>query len=205
VAAPATREERERRLKTLREYEWSSYGAYAGYRTEPKWLDSSVLLRRAGKEGEKSYRVLVEDRIRQGEEEGLREKVRWGLVLGGERFAKKVRGRIKIHREHEGQEALEKQWRFDEIVSIVERVKGERWAEFRDRYGDWGRDLVLWAGWRYAGLSLKVLGEKVGGVDYATVASALRRLEGKAKRNRFLRVARRRVAKQCTMKRYVPK
>jgi hypothetical protein len=34
----------------------------------PKWLDCSVLLNRAGKEGEKSYRSLVEDRIRQGEE-----------------------------------------------------------------------------------------------------------------------------------------
>jgi len=205
VAVPPSKEERERRLKALRDHEWSSYGAYAGYRMIPKWLDCTALLRRAGKEGEKSYRLLVEERIRQGEEEALGAKVRWGLVLGGERFAKKVRGRIEVHREHEGQAALEKRLSFEEIVRIVERIKGEPWTAFRDRYGDWGRDLVLWAGWRYTGMSLKELGAKVGGVDYATVACALRRLEETAKTSRPLRVARKRVVKQCTMQRCVPK
>ena len=145
VAAP-TREEREQRLKALREHEWSSYAAYAGYRMGPTWLDSSVLLRRAGKEREKSYRTLVEERIRQGAEEVLGAKVRWGLVLGAERFAKKVRGRIQVNREHEGQEALNRRRSWEEIVKMVERIKGEKWVDFRDRYGDWGRDLVLWAG-----------------------------------------------------------
>jgi len=37
---------------------------------------------------------------------------------------------------------------FEEIVAIVERLKGETWADFRNRYGDWGRDVVLWAGRR---------------------------------------------------------
>jgi len=114
VAVPPTPAEREQRLKALREHEWSSYGAYAGYRQSPKWLDSAVLLRRAGKEKEKSYRALVEDRIRQGEEEALKAKVRWGLVLGAERFAKKVRGRIQVNREHEGQESLKRRHSWDE-------------------------------------------------------------------------------------------
>ena len=139
LAAPPTAEERERRLKALREHEWSSYGAYAGYRQGPKWLDSGPLLRRAGKEKEKSYRPLVEERIREGEEEGLKAKVRWGLVLGAERFARKVRGRIQVNREHEGQKSLKRRRNWDEIVRMVERIKGERWEAFRDRYGDWGR------------------------------------------------------------------
>ena len=68
-----------------------------------------------------------------------------GLVLGAERFAKKVRGRIQVSREHEGQDTLNRRYSFDEIVGMVARIKGEKWGKFRDCYGDWGRNLVLWA------------------------------------------------------------
>ena len=199
MTAPPTREERERRLKGVREYEWSSYGAYAGYRNNPKWLDRTALLKRAGKEGEKSYREMVEGRIRQGEDEGLQAKIRWGLVLGTERFAKKVRGRIQVNREHEGQDELNKRYSFGEIVRIVERIKGEKWENFRDRYGDWGRNLVLWAGRMYGGLSLLELGKLAGGVDYSAVAMAVRRVESHARNDRVLKSAMKQVAKQCAM------
>jgi len=110
---PPTHEERERRLKKVREYEWSSYGAYAGYRGKPGWLDCAVLQRRAGKEGEKSYREFVEERIRNGETEGLQAKIRWGLVLGAERFAKKVRGRITVSRENGCREEMRRRVSFE--------------------------------------------------------------------------------------------
>ena len=91
-------------------------------------------------------------------------------------------------------------WRtFDEIVTKVERIKGEKWNEFRDRYGDWGRDMVLWAGRRYGGMTLKTLGEKAGGMDYVAVALAVRRLEVQAKRNKSLRRLMTRLAKECKM------
>ncbi len=197
LARPPTREERERRLQGLREYEWSSYGAYAGYRGPAKWLDRAALLKRAGKDGETSYRSLVEDRIRQGEEEGIQAKVRWGLVLGAERFAKKVRGRIQVDREHADREALKRRCGFDEIVKCVERIKGEPWAAFRDRHGDWGRDLVLWAGRHYGGLTLGALGERAGGVDYSAVAMGISRLGARARHDRALASAMKRVAKEC--------
>jgi hypothetical protein len=197
VARPPTPEEIERRLRGLREYEWSSYGAYAGYRGSPKWLDRRALLKRAGREGEKSYRTLVEGRIRQGEEEGLSAKVRWGLVLGAERFAKKVRGRIRVNREHETRDELKKRCGFADIVTCVERIKGKTWDEFRDRYGDWGRDLALWGGRRFAGMTLGALGKAAGDMDYSAVAMCVRRLEARAHRDRALRSAMKRVTKQC--------
>jgi REP element-mobilizing transposase RayT len=196
---PPTREERERRLRALREYKWSSYQAYAGYSGSPAWLDREALLARAGKEGEKSYRSLVEERIRQGEGEELGAKVRWGLVLGAERFAKKVRGRIHVNREHAGQGELRRLRTFDELVKMVERIKEEPWEAFRDRYGDWGRDLVLWSGRRYGGMTLAELGERAGRMDYSAVAMAVRRMEGQRRQDRGLRAAIKRVAKQCAM------
>ncbi|MEO5368098.1 MAG: transposase [Magnetococcus sp. WYHC-3] len=197
LAPPPTPEERVRRLNGLREYEWSSYRAYAGYCACPQWLDRAVLLRRAGVAGEKSYRDLMEDRILQGEDAGFPAKVRWGLVLGAERFARKVRGRIQVKREYGNREALRKRCDFEKIVMCVEKIKNEKWDEFRDRYGDWGRDLVLWAGRQYGGLSLRELG-RLTSSDYSAVAMGVRRLADRARRDRALRSAMKRVAKQCS-------
>jgi hypothetical protein len=59
--------------------------------------------------------------------------------------------RGKVTRETEGQTEWKRRRGFGEIVGMVERVKRERWEAFRDRCGDWGRDLALWAGRQYGG------------------------------------------------------
>jgi len=46
---------------------------------------------------------------------------------------------------------------FARIVAAVEMEKGERWPTFRDRRGDWGRDVVLYLGRRRGGLRLREL------------------------------------------------
>jgi hypothetical protein len=65
-------------------------------------------------------------------------------------------------------------------VAAVESGKGERWQEFPDRYGDWGRDAALWLGRRPGRLTLKELAERMGGLDYtaagATISRFTRRL-----------------------------
>jgi chromosomal replication initiation ATPase DnaA len=63
-----------------------------------------------------------------------------------------------------------------EIIAAVEKVKAERWETFRDRYGDWGRDLALYLGKQNCGLKLKELGEAAGGMDYMSVSAAVKRL-----------------------------
>jgi REP element-mobilizing transposase RayT len=138
VAPAPTPEQAARRLAALRAYRWSSYRAYAGYGRMPGWLDAGVLRSRAG--GAPAYRQWVEQRLHQGAVEPLGSRVRWGLVLGGERFARKVRGRIVLDRESSGRRLLARRRTFAEIVGRVERIKGEPWAAFRDRYGDRGRD-----------------------------------------------------------------
>jgi len=63
------------------------------------------------------------------------------------------------------------------VVRAVERVKRESWEEFRDRYGDRGRDLALWVGRRHGGLTLRELGEAVGGMDDSAVSEAIRHFQ----------------------------
>lgn len=196
-AGPPKKEDVQRQLEVLRRHAWSSYQAYAGYGARPEWLDSGILLRRAG--GTEKYRRAVEDRIRQGTEEGFRSRVRWGLVLGGERFARKVRGKVQLCRESAGQKELARRRSFGEIVKIVERLKGEPWLVFRDRYGDWGRDAVLWACRKYGGMTLKELGMAAGGMDYVAVAAAVRRITDRSRSEARVRSVLKRVERQCIM------
>ena len=65
-------------------------------------------------------------------------------------------------------------------------------------YGDWGRDVVLWAARRYSGLTLAELGREAGGLDYSAVALAIRRVKGRADSDRELRRAMRRIEQQST-------
>ena len=51
-----------------------------------------------GKDAAKRCRELVEDRIRQGVEESVGLRTKWGLILGGERFAHKVRQHLNVGR-----------------------------------------------------------------------------------------------------------
>ena len=81
---------------------------------------------------------------------------------------------------------------FDKIIAAVEAEDGEAWGMFRDRHGDWGRDLTLYMARRHGGLKLRELGQVAGGMDYAAVSLALHRFPGRLARDRSLQEALRR-------------
>ena len=66
-------------------------------------------------------------------------------------------------------------------------LKGEEWEDYRGRHGDTGAALVMWAARRTTGLTLREIGEAVGGRDYAAVGMAVRRLESRAQAQPLLR------------------
>lgn len=179
-----TAEEVKRRLERLRRYRWSSYRAYAGYCGTPGWLDSEVLLERAG--GARKYRQTVEERLRQGVSESPWDEVKVGIALGTIEFAKTVQARLKSGREMPEKRALRKHLGFEDVVAVVEQVTGERWPAFCERHGDKRRDLALWVARRYTGLTLAELGRKAGAMDYAAVTMAVRRFPAACKRDKTL-------------------
>ena len=171
-----------KRLETLRSYRWSSYRAYAGYDPAPAWLSRCDILSRV-EGGSEGYRRRTEERLRQGETEDIWARLKWSAVLGSERFAASMRAKAVVLRETQGRKDLRREVKWEQVIKAVETVKGERWDQFVDRHGDWGRDLVLWIARRRGGMTLRELGEKAGGMDYSAVSEAIRQFDRKHRKS----------------------
>ncbi|HVM62058.1 MAG TPA: transposase [Verrucomicrobiae bacterium] len=176
----SNRQQIRQRLQQLREYPWSSYGAYVGRRACPPWLitDAVLAMLGAGRRAERprAYQRYVETAVRAGAVESPWERLEAGLLLGRQRFVDQMRRRLHGDaREQPMARQLRRRVNWEAIVRAVERVKGESWDSFRDRHRDNGRDLALYVG-RTHGLRLRELADYVGGIDYVSVASAVRRL-----------------------------
>jgi putative transposase len=170
------------RIARLRGYRWSSYRAYAGLEARPEWLECGPVLRLIGRgnarEQRRAYQVHVESAVRQGITESPWEQLKGQLVLGGKKLLEEVRKNVTGRRREQPQgRSLIVRPTFERLVKAVERVRGEKWETFRDEYGDWGRDLVLYLGRRECGLKLRELGKLAGGMDYAAVSAAVKRFE----------------------------
>jgi len=115
------------------------------------------------------------------------EKLTEQVVLGGAQFVEKIAARLRGNaREQTGLRRLQRRPKLAEVIRAVEKLKGEKWETFRDRYGDWGRDLALHLGRKVCGLKLKELGEAAGGIDYVSVSAAVRRFEKRAEKNKTM-------------------
>ena len=166
------RMEVKKRLEVLRKSRWNSYPAYAGYREAPDWLVTRNLLARAG--GREAYRRYVESFVTRGLDPAEFETLTGKLVLGGTAFQQRVKSLAgKMSKEQPDRRQLARNVNFKTIVKLVEDAKGEPWAAFRDRHGDWGRDLVLYVARRRSGLTLREIGALAGGMEYKTVSKAI--------------------------------
>jgi len=188
-----TSEEVSERLRRLRAYQWSSYRAYAGHCKGPDWLETAELLKRASRDERqqrKCYREDVKDRLTKGVKASRLERLRENLAIGSESFLKQVRDLADGgSRETTGKRSLRARVTFEEVIGVVEELKGEKCEMFMGSHGDWGRPLVLWLGRRFCGLTLRELGELAGGMDYAAVSVMLKRFELCMEGTRSLRYA----------------
>lgn len=182
------------RLERLRKYPWSSYHAYVGLADRPKWLTTHTVLqqgpggRGSAAERRQTYRRYVEEAVRAGVAESPWQRLEAQLLLGGAEFVRRMKRRARGNaREQPQLKRLRGRPDFPQIVAAVERVKGEKWASFRDRHGDWGRDVVLYLARRRGGMRLRDLALAIGGVDYGSVQTAVHRLGRRLTQNQQLR------------------
>ena len=175
-----TRAEVAARLAKLRGHRWSSYPAYAGYASRPEWLTCATLWKRCSpseKAVKAEYRRYLEEYLRQGQEEGAAARLTAAVAIGGAAFVESLRkGVPKRVRGETNVRAWRRLLPFWDVVKAVEAVKGEPWAAFADRRGDWGRDLALYIGRMRCGLTLRELGSRAGGMGVPAVAGAVSRV-----------------------------
>ena len=168
------------RLEQLRRYRWSSYRAYVGWVKPASWLTCSVVLVMVGGCGAEpaaNYRRYVEVAVREGVVESPWDRLEAGVVLGGREFLERIRARLRgDEREQPQLRRLKARTSWDQVVAVVEGLKEQRWDQFCEQHGDWGRDVALYLGRRVGRMTLRELAEKVGGIDYVSVASAVRRM-----------------------------
>lgn len=181
-----------RRLKKLREYRWSSFGAYAGYRPPPDWLTVEELLKRGG--GRKTYRRYVQRYVTRGVSPEEYEDFGGKVALGSQVFLEKVkRWAGRVTKEQPARKQVLKRATVAEVVSVVEKKRGATWAEFSNRHGDWGRELVLYLARQRSGLTLSAIGAALGMKEYKTVAKAIQRFASALSRD----ATKRRLVKEC--------
>jgi REP element-mobilizing transposase RayT len=193
------------RTAQLRRYRWSSYRAYIGLAKVPGWLECRTVLKMGGgRKGEeaRNYRQYVEGAIREGLDKSPWEELKEQVILGSQEFVVGLRGQLAgDEREQRGVRRLREQRpELEAVIRSVEEVKGQKWREFRDRYGDPGRDLILYLGRRVSGLPLNRLAAWAQVKEYATVAMAIKRFETRLKRDRILQEECRRAGQLLTVK-----
>jgi REP element-mobilizing transposase RayT len=175
-------EEVRRRKEILRQYRWSSYRAYLGLVAAPRWLECETVPGLGGgkkAEQRRRYREYVERAVREGLEESPWESVREQVVLGGAEFLKELKKHIAGDKQEQrgARRLIAERPTFAAVVAAVEEVKGRKWAEFRDEYGDSGRDMALYLGRRLCGLKLTELAREAEITNYGVVATNSRRYE----------------------------
>jgi REP element-mobilizing transposase RayT len=180
------------RTARLRRYRWSSYPAYLELAERPAGLTTRHVLEMLGRgswaDRRKAYRQFVEAPLRDGMLESPWERLQAGVLLGSAEFVRRWRARATGDAREQPQfRRLQPRITFADVVRAVERLKAEPWEQFRDRYGDWGRDMVLWVARRHGGLRLRQLAQEIGGLDYGSVAMASKRFAKQLETDRSLR------------------
>ncbi len=169
------------RLRVLRNYRWSSYRGYAGYCAPLCWVCAEPLSQLCGGRTESDRRAALREYtqhpVLQGTLECPWDRLVAGLVLGTEAFARSLKQSRRIQeREQRQARKLARPAAWAEIIAALEQARGgEKWEQFSNSHGDWGREAALWFGRRHGRLRLARLGELAGGMDYAAVSVALRR------------------------------
>ncbi len=177
----------QQRLMMLRDYPWSSWRVYQGAESKPAWLETRVVEASCGghsrAERRRALREYTEAPIREGRLESPWSDLVGGVVLGGKEFAQRLmkkqqaEGRKKDRDEQLAVRQMERAERLDweEIVKCAEELRGMRWAEMVDRWGDWGRDATIYVAVRHGGHRLSDIVRAVGGMKYGAAAQAVRR------------------------------
>jgi putative transposase len=159
----------EERIRLLRNYKWSSYSGYAGFRGSWRFVTEEPVLEmatgRKDKDKRKAYRRFVEAGVANSDDEFievLKNSV-WGI--GGDEFCAKVRDmHTKMtmcarRREDVAFRRIDLHVKPDEVIKVVADILGVTPETLKQRcYGSWARAIAAKMLIRYSGLNQRDAG-----------------------------------------------
>jgi len=164
------------RRKELNTYEWSSHRAYSDKEKKPEWLSLNWLSYwgETTTTSQKNYRAFMDEAFEKPLD-NLWDKIQGGLVLGNEKFLKKVKALLDDKRGSEeirwvrqmGRDAVRKQ------IDILRQEEPNRKIE-------------VWIRVRLGGERLTDVGKSLGYQDGSGVLQTIKRLEMRAKDDTIL-------------------
>jgi len=203
ILPPPSKDQVTARLKKLREYRWSSYRTYAGYRSRPDWLTTADLLARCpgcANERSRSYRNQIQQILRQGIDESRLEQFREVVAIGSAAFVEQIKNTADGGiRETERRNRLKERVGFERVVQAIEAYRGEPREIWLSRHGDWGKWMALRVTRAHSGMTLAQLGAAIGGKDYAAVCVGLKSFEKKLQKDNALKKAQRAILKNLNL------
>ncbi len=181
-------------VEKLSKYKWSSYHDYVSVRKVHKWVNSETVLDGFGKDirdSRKEYRKLIREIF--GKEKDFLSDVKYGMILGGERFVCWVQNKF-IDRKDENDVELPQKKRISDN-GVLDRVIGEVVLNYkiekstllqRKRHTSFeARDVGMYILKMHTGLKNKVIGEMFG-VSLSAVNKAALRVSIQRKKQKDL-------------------
>jgi hypothetical protein len=174
-----------KRLQELKDYRWSSWRVYQGAEVAPGWLETGLVGAGCGgrnrEERRQALQEYTETPVRQGRMDSPWTGLIGGLVLGSKEYAQGLLKGLKSQRV-DGKvmtsvRQIQRTGRvgWPEIVAAAEALRGKRWSQMAESWGDWGRDGTIYVAVRYGQQRLADIVRLVGGLKYGTAAQAVRR------------------------------
>jgi hypothetical protein len=178
-------------IEELQEFRWARIGHTPGIRRcrNGRTRMRSLAWRRGDVEGEtQAVPCTVQGKDWRW---GWESPGRKGRRRSGPRskdFVAKVREMLKGNRTgQKSLRALEKpptDWQ--RITTAIEKLWGKPWEEISERHGDPVRELAMLIAERYGSMSLRKIGDAVGGFRYPAVSDAVRRTSPRLETDRAL-------------------
>jgi putative transposase len=166
-------------VKRLVDYPWSSYPVYAYGRKGPEWLKTDLILGYfSGEDPRKAYRKKVQ--AYAGEEKGLWEDFRHGVILGTSQFLDMIKTRYssgRPHREIPQQRGIVGRAK---VEALLKEAFGGRFKKGGRVYGKEKekRDLWVFLLWQSGAYTNGEIGEMFG-IGYTAVSHIVKKVKDK--------------------------
>lgn len=180
-------------VRRVADYKWSSYRAYAYGKSHQRWLNTKAILLQFDnvKDKHQAYRKSMQKYSK--EEQRTWEDLRHGVIVGTEKFVKKIKKRYLPdipHTELPHQKQISRSINLDEVLSKAAGILNCDLENCRNsarisKSSTLDRDLIIYIAWQLGVATNQQIGERFG-LTYSSVSQRARLTKEKIRKDKGL-------------------